>query len=66
VRILNKPELDLWLDQARILGHDCLAIKGPALDGMTYEDGEPVLRPVNVAWRNVHTGDTIDIIYGNG
>jgi hypothetical protein len=33
---------------------------------MTYEDGEPVLRPVNVAWRNVHTGDTIDIIYGNG
>lgn|GEM_PF-6963758 len=60
--IANKPALDAWLHKRRLSGLTCCGIKGPPPEGMTYTDGDPVIRPVNIAWVD-ETGERIDIIY---
>ena len=62
MEILNKVELDEWGNQARKKGQDLVAIKG-VIKGATYDDGLPVTRPMNTAWRNVQTGEVFAIRY---
>jgi len=62
MKILNKTELDEWFNQARKDGHSLTAIKG-IIEGATYDDGDPVIVPMNTAWRNVQTGEEFAIRY---
>ena len=61
--ISNEAELSSWL-QTKV-GRDLVSIKGPPPPGATYSDGELITRPVNVAWRDVATGETFPIEYEN-
>lgn len=63
LEILNSVELNKWLNQRGAMGHDLISIKGPAPDGATYDDGDPILQPVNVAWQDTITGETFHIEY---
>ncbi|WP_372830539.1 hypothetical protein [Pontibacterium sp.] len=63
MEILNKTELDGWLNERREMGRDLTAVKGTPPTAATYDDGEPLTRPINVAWRDVTTGETFAIEY---
>lgn len=61
--ISNSDSLNRWMNERRRLDHDMFAIKGPAPEGATYEDGTPIVRPVNIAWRDSVTGEVFGIKY---
>ena len=61
--IKNDTELSVWQKQRMALGHDMVSVKGPAPEGATYSDGTPIVRPVNIRWRDVVTGEVCDIDY---
>ena len=62
--ILNKAEVDVFLNDVYINRHSAIAIKGPPPMGMKYSDGTFVVNDVNVAWKCVETGETCKIHYG--
>ena len=61
--ITNKPALDDWMNERRKMGRDLKSIKGNPPTGATYSDGDPIERPVNVAWQDVKTGELFAIEY---
>lgn len=61
--IKNKAELDVWLNARMCLGHGFSAIKGAPPHGATYDDGDPIMHDVNVAWIDDVTGERFDIVY---
>lgn len=61
--ILNRPELDTWINNQRRMGCDLVSVKGKPPKGSTYSDGEPITKLVNIAWKNVQTGETMEIVY---
>jgi hypothetical protein len=61
--IKNTDAIKEFLDRHMQCGHDLACIKGPAPAGATYDDGEPIVRPVNVAWVCAQTGERVDIEY---
>ena len=61
--IKNNDELNAWMNERNALGHVMAAVKGQAPEGATYSDGTPIVRPVNIRWRDVVTGDVCDIDY---
>lgn len=61
--MVNGEELTRWMNERRGMGRDMRAIKGPAPDGSTYNDGTPIERPVNIAWRDVVSGEVFAIEY---
>jgi len=63
--IKNKNELDLWIHECISNGHDLEAVTGKAPDQATYSDGTPIIRPVNIQWRDCSTGSVCDVIYSN-
>lgn len=63
LKISNKPALDKWLNERRQMGRDLLSVKGNAPCGSTYSDGTLIERPVNVAWKDVTTGELFAIEY---
>lgn len=54
----------IWANERRRLGHDMIAVKGPAPKGATYSDGTPITRSVNVAWVDCETGERFDVVWG--
>lgn len=63
LEISNETELDTWINIRRRSGVDIFAIKGPAPEGATYDDGDIISRPVNIAWQDGVTGETFYIKY---
>jgi len=61
--IKNKSALDAWINSRLLLGHDVVAIKGSAPIGATYTDGELIVRPVNIAWRDISSEEVMTIEY---
>lgn len=61
--VKNQTELTAWINKRMELGHDIMAIKGPPPVGATYEDGELIVRPVNIRWRDISSGEVFDIDY---
>lgn len=61
LEIENRVELDLFMKQH--FGNHLVAIKGKPPEGATYEDGDIILRDVNIGWMRKDTGETVDIIY---
>lgn len=61
--IENKKELDDFMNFARQAGHNISSAKGLAPEGAMYSDGELISMPVNVAWKNDFTGESINISY---
>ena len=61
--IKNNDVLNVWMHERKALGHDMVAVKGPAPEDATYSDGAPIVRPVNIRWRDVVTGEVCDIDY---
>lgn len=62
LEILNKPEVDAFLYRAA-QRQGATAIKGDAPEGATYDDGTPIVRPVNIGWEDVETAARIRIQY---
>jgi hypothetical protein len=63
MNISNNQELNDWLNKKYEQGHDCVALKGAPPANSTYDDGEPITMPVNVAWQDLQTGEIINIQY---
>lgn len=61
--ITNKDALDTWMKERMRMGRDMSAIKGQPPEGTTYSDGEPIVRPINIAWRDETTGEVFAIEY---
>lgn len=61
--IKNNDVLNAWMNERKVLGHDMVAIKGPAPTGSTYSDDTLIIRPVNIRWKDVVTGEVCDIDY---
>lgn len=61
--IENNNELIAWMNNCMMLGHGMEAVKGPPPVGATYSGGDPIVRPVNVRWRDVSTGEVCNIDY---
>ena len=61
--VKNQIELTDWMNSRRELGHDMMAIKGSPPVGATYDDGELIVRPVNIKWRDITSGEVFDIDY---
>lgn len=59
----NKLQVDIWMQERFQLGHDLIAIKGTAPCGSTYSDGDLILQPINVAWKDMVTGEVLHIEY---
>lgn len=59
--IKNQKEVDLFFNQH--FGMDCISIKGKPPEGATYSDGDLIERDINVGWKCLETGETVDIIY---
>jgi hypothetical protein len=57
----NSAEFDKWSWDRR--DHDLCSVKGPAPPGATFEDGTPILTPVNVAWKDTTTGEVFKLKY---
>ncbi len=56
-------EVSAFLRQQMQSGYGAVAVKGPAPAGATWDDGEPITRPVNVAWECPETGKRVEIRY---
>lgn len=56
-RIKNSENLSEWMNNRRVMGHDIYAFKGAPPEGALYDDGDPVLREVNIAWQDITTGE---------
>lgn len=63
LKISNKPALDRWLNERRQMGRDLASVKGYAPLGATYSDGTLIEMPVNIAWKDVTTGELFTIEY---
>ena len=63
MEIVNKVELDDFLNRLRRCDHPATAIKGKPPEGMTYSDGTPLRGKINVAWQNSVTGEMCNIVY---
>ena len=61
--IKNGKDLDTWLNNCRLNGHDLYSVKGTAPDGSTYSDGGLILNKVNIAWKNSVTNEVFFIEY---
>ena len=61
--ISNKPQLDAWIQERMDMNRDMFAIKGTAPEGATYDDGELIKHPVNIAWKDGTTGEIFAIEY---
>lgn len=61
--ISNNQQLGAWLNERRKMGRDVFSIKGDAPDGATYNDGELITRPVNIAWQDNTTGEVFAVEY---
>lgn len=61
--IKNNDVLNAWMNERKALGHDMIAVKGTAPTGATYSDGTLIVRPVNVRWCDVVTGEVCDVDY---
>lgn len=61
LEISNKEQLDRWINER--MGRDLSAIKGPPPEGATYDDGDPIVNPVNIAWQDMTTGEVFVIEY---
>lgn len=61
LEIENKVEVDLFMKQH--FGNYLVSIKGNPPKGSTYSDGTLIERDVNIGWRCMDTGETVDIIY---
>jgi hypothetical protein len=51
--------IDDWFNKKREEGHDVMAIKGPPPEGAIYDDGTPIINPINIGWFDVQTGEKI-------
>lgn len=58
----NSEAFSKWANERRQLGHTIVAIKG-YVPGQFYSDGEPVTRPMNVAWQDIVTGEVFALEY---
>jgi hypothetical protein len=63
LKISNKMSLDKWLNERRQMGHDLESLKGPAPAGSAYSDGALIEQPVNIAWKDIMTGELFAIDY---
>jgi hypothetical protein len=61
--IENTEQLNKWLDERRKMERDVFSIKGEPPEGATYEDGELITRPVNIAWQDGFSGEIFPIKY---
>lgn len=61
--ITNNATLIAWMKERMSMGRDMHAIKGPAPDGATYDDGDLIVGPVNIAWQDTTTGEIFTIEY---
>lgn len=64
--ITNDEQLSAWMNERMKIGRGMRAIKGPPPDGATYDDGDPIVNPVNIAWEDMETGEVFDIEYAKG
>lgn len=63
LNITNEKSLDAWINERLRIGHDMVAIKGAPPNGAAYSDGEPIIRQINIAWRDATTGEVFAIEY---
>ena len=63
LEIKNREALRAFLGKARRENQDCHSIKGKPPKGATYSDGDPITGDVNVAWKNMSTGEIFQIEY---
>lgn len=63
MKIKNREALDEFFNKSRQAGHVCYGIKGKPPENMKYGDGTPVSNFVNVAWKNLTTGEIFEIEY---
>ena len=49
--------LSEWMFDCCKKGHTCVAVKRPPRKGECYEDGTPILNPVNAGWQDIVTGE---------
>lgn len=61
--IINNEQVDQWIKDRVRLGRALIAVKGDAPLGATYDDGDLITQPVSVAWKDMVTGELIDIKY---
>ena len=61
--IKNKSQLDAWIAKAIANGHRLESIKGTAPQGATYDDGDLIVQPINVAWLDNDSGEVFEIHY---
>jgi len=62
-RIANKAEVDNFIFRCIENGSVAIAEKGHPPTDATYSDGEPIVRPWNVAFYDSDTGDRCEITY---
>lgn len=59
----NSMALHVWLEACRQQGHSVIAIEGHPPEGDVYLNCERVTQPIDFAWRNTVTGETVTIEY---
>lgn len=64
VDMINKPEVDAFLNKVREAGHSAKSIQGPPPRGLKYDNGDTVFRDVNIAWVDTTTGERCKVVYG--
>lgn len=62
MKILNETEINDWLFVRQVMNHDVVSIKG-TIKGLYYDGGEPIINPVNIAWKDIVTNEVISIKY---
>ena len=63
LEIKNRDALRAFFERARMANQDCHSIKGKPPKGATYDDGDPIINDVSVAWMNMSTGEIFQIEY---
>ena len=61
--IKNQAEISEFMSAAQTNGHVLFAVKGAPPVGAEYSDGDLIVNPVNVAWLNKTTCESIEIQY---
>lgn len=63
MKVSNKEALDNWMQERMQMGRDLIAIKGDPPQEASYSDGEIIKNPINIAWKDIKTGEVFGIEY---
>jgi hypothetical protein len=59
--LINNDELQKWFEER--WGHDFVSKQIPPPKNATYEDGSPILNPINGSWEDINTGEVFKCEY---